>query len=57
MYSFNDNMDKKYNFIIGERGYGKKYFEKKTNLEKIRKEKRINKKRTFKRIWNKCKNN
>ena len=29
---------------------------KQTNLEKIRKEKRINKKRTFKRIWNKCKN-
>ena len=28
-----------------------------TNLEKTRKEKRINKKRTFKRIWNKCKNN
>lgn len=56
MYSFNDNMDKKYNFIIGDRGYGKKYFEK-TNLEKTRKEKRINKKRTFKRIWNKCKNN
>ena len=56
MYSFNDNMDKKYNFIICERGYGKKYFEK-TNLEKIRKQKRINKKRTFKRIRNKCKNN
>lgn len=56
MYSFNDNMNKQYNFIIGERGSGKKYFDI-TNLEKIRKEKRINKKRTFKRIWNKCKNN